>query len=89
MRQLIRARREKEPHPSYRGRLSEVTFTGLGRVAPAWVGVQAGSPRSTGQTPGPEEMCWLWLGGHNTGSGADARWDAVPPPMLCRPGQVP
>lgn len=61
MRQLIRTRREREPHLSCGNCLSEATFTGPGwaaleTVTLVWVGVQAGSPQSRGQTLG---KCWV------------------------------
>lgn len=57
MRQLIRTRREREPHLSCGSCLSEATFMGLGwaaleTVTLVWVWVQAGSPQSRGQTRG-------------------------------------
>lgn len=61
MRQLIRTKREKEPHLSCGSCLSGATFTGLrwaGRVLEGvilvWVRVQAGSPQSRGQPLGPK-----------------------------------
>lgn len=61
MRQLIRTRREREPHLSCGSCLSEATFTGLGwaaleTVTLGWVGVQAGSPQRRRQTLG---KCWV------------------------------
>lgn len=73
MRQLIRRRREKEPHLSCGSCLSEATFTRSGwaaleSITLIGVGVQAGSPQGGGQTLGPkgcagyggEAKTWLW-----------------------------
>lgn len=65
MRQLIRTRREKEPHLSCGSCFSKATFTGSGSLGEShpskgWE-VQARSPQSRGQILGPQG--WAGYGG--------------------------
>lgn len=59
MRQLIRGKREKEPHLSCRGCSNTVTFTGLGWAALVWGGSMQGVPGTDDrlQAPGGRAGC--------------------------------